>query len=187
MLGLNGINFPQTQQPTQPAPAAAPAFNAGLLSSIIGQQNVDMGYTGMTRVDPGQAFSGDQGASELLGQLSRAQWTDWKARFAPYVDRLAEIATDGQLATKAGTQAYTAANQINNNAQRSLQMNQASYGLQLSPDEQAAQNRKFALSGAATAVQASNDARAGAVDLQQSILAGSAGLSQIPDEVLNQM
>jgi len=187
MLGLNGINFPQTQQPVQAAPAAAPAFNAGLLSSIIGQQNVDMGYTGMTRVDPGQAFRGDQGASTLLGQLSRAQWTDWKARFAPYVDRLTDIATDDDLATRSSTQAYTAANQINNNAQRSLQMNQASYGLQLSPDEQAAQNRKFALSGAATAVQSANDARAGAVDLQQSILAGNAGLSQIPDKVLNQM
>ncbi len=185
MLGLNGINSPQAQQPTQPA--TAPALNTGLLSSIIGQQNVDMGYTGMARVNPSQAFSGDQGASKLLGQLSRAQWTDWKARFAPYVDRLAAIATDDGLATRSGQQAYAAASQVNENAQRSLGMNQASYGLQLSPEEQVAQDRKFALSGAATAVQASNDARAGAVDLQQSILAGNAGLNQIPDKVLNQM
>lgn len=147
----------------------------------------EQGFTGLARVDPSQAFRGDQGASTLLGQLSRAQWEDWKARFSPYVDRLADMATDSGLANKFGAQAYTAANQVNENAQQSLQMNQASYGLQLAPDELAAQNRKFALSGAATAVQSSNDARTGAIDLQQSILAGSAGLNQIPDKILNQM
>lgn len=165
MLGLNGINYPP----------------------VTGQSDVGPEFSGLARVDPGQAFRGDQGASKLLGQLSRAQWEDWKARFSPYVDRLTEIATDDQLATRASDQAYASANQINSNAQNSLKMNQASYGLQLAPDEQAAQDRKFALSGAATAVQSANDARAGAIDLQQSVLAGNAGLNQIPDKVLNQM
>jgi len=40
------------------------------------------------RLDPWQAFRGDQGASRLLGRLHRAQWEDWKKRFAPYIGEI---------------------------------------------------------------------------------------------------
>ena len=56
-------------------------------------------------IDPNQAFQGDQGASQLLGQLNRAQWNDWKARYAPYITRLADEATDPNAAQNAARQA----------------------------------------------------------------------------------
>jgi hypothetical protein len=128
-------------------------------------------------VDPNAAFSGKQGASNVLGQLSRAQWEDWKARFQPYVDKMANIATSD---TFAGEQAATATDSVNksfDSAAKGLQMQQQGMGLTLSPVQQAAQDRKLQLGRASASVDASNNARISARDLQEQIMAGGMGLS----------
>jgi hypothetical protein len=128
-------------------------------------------------VNPSAAFAGDQGASTVLGQLSRAQWDDWKARFQPYVDKLANIATSDSFA---GEQAATATESVNksfDSANKGLQMQQQGMGLTLSPAQQAAQDRKMQLGRASASVDASNNARISARDLQEQIMAGGLGLS----------
>ncbi|MDH0796424.1 MULTISPECIES: hypothetical protein [Pseudomonas] len=128
-------------------------------------------------VDPNAAFAGKQGASTVLGQLSRSQWDDWKARFQPYVDKLANIATSESFA---GEQAATASESVNksfDSAAQGLQMQQQGMGLMLSPAQQAAQDRKMQLGRASATVDASNNARVSARDLQEQIMAGGMGLS----------
>lgn len=128
-------------------------------------------------VDPSAAFAGKQGASNVLGQLSRAQWDDWKARFQPYVDKLANIATSDSFA---GEQAATATKSVNksfDSANQGLQLQQQGMGLVLSPAQQAAQDRKMQLGRASASVDASNNARISARDLQEQIMAGGMGLS----------
>ena len=137
-------------------------------------------------IDPNQAFQGDQGASQLLGQLNRAQWEDWKARFAPNITKLAGIATDPNAAMDASNQAKSAVGLAFDSANTINNQNRQKYGISLNPAQQKAQDRMTALGRTAATASAGNEARISALDRQQSILAGGMGLSNIPDRVMNQ-
>lgn len=157
-------------QPPAPAPEApAP------------EQSFDSSY-----IDPNQAFQGDQGASELLGQLSRAQWEDWKTRFAPYITKLADQAMDPNAATDAADQAKSSVGLAFDTATTVNDQNRERYGVSLSPEQQQAQERSANVGRSAAMASAGNEARISALDRQQSILAGGMGLSNIPDRVMNQ-
>jgi hypothetical protein len=137
-------------------------------------------------IDPNQAFTGNQGASQLLGQLNRAQWEDWKQRFAPYVEQLAGEATDPNAATNAATQAKDAVGLAFDSAATINNQSREKYGIALNPAQQQAQERMNVTGRTAAMASAGNEARISALDRQQSILAGGMGLSNIPDRVMNQ-
>lgn len=138
-------------------------------------------------VDPGAVNSSGQGASQVLGDLSRAQWDDWKERFAPRIEQLADIAKDTALPGEMAAQSMTAVGNSFDNSRRSLGMKQAGLGIQLSAEEQGAQDRKMALSEAAAKTNSANKARASTQDMQQSILAGEMGLKNLPSEVMQNL
>jgi len=138
-----------------------------------------------TYVSPERAFQGSQGASSLLGQLSRAQWTDWKARFAPYITKLADEATDPNAAGDAATQAKSSVGLAFDTATTVNDQNRERYGVSLSPAQQQAQERATNVGRSAAMASAGNEARISALDRQQSILAGGMGLSNIPDKVMD--
>ena len=137
-------------------------------------------------IDPGQAFEGDQGASELFGQLNRAQWEDWKARFAPYVSKLADYATDPNAASDAATQAKSSVGLAFDTAQTVTDQGREKYGVALSPEQMEAQSRASKTGRSAAMASAGNEARISALDRQQAILAGGMGLSNIPNGVMKQ-
>jgi len=136
-------------------------------------------------VDPGQAFSGDQGASTLLGKLNRAQWTDWKNRFAPKVDQLAGMATDQSAPWEASQQAQNSMGASFDSAQQAATQQREAYGLSQNPQQIASQDRAHNINRSAAMASAGNEARISAQDRQQSILAGGMGLSNIPDKVMD--
>lgn len=138
-----------------------------------------------SHIDPSQAFQGSQGASELLGQLNRAQWEDWKTRFAPYITKLADYATDPNAASDAAEQAKSSMGLAFDSAATINNQNREKYGIALSPEQQQAQDRTNAINRTASMASAGNEARISALDRQQSILAGGMGLSNIPDRVMN--
>lgn len=150
-------------------------------------QNAQFAYNNPPSfINPDRAFQGDQGASELLGQLNRAQWEDWKARFAPAITKLADAATDPNAASDAAKQAGDAVGLAYDSANTITNQNREKYGISLNPAQQAAQDRINATGRTAATASASNEARISALDRQQSILAGGMGLSNIPDKVMNQ-
>ncbi|MWV17574.1 hypothetical protein F3I16_16145 [Pseudomonas sp. L-22-4S-12] len=132
-------------------------------------------------LDPKASFQGDQGASKVLGQLYRAQWDDWKSRFRPYIDQLAGMANSTTFAGEQGGVAAAAVNTSYANAGEALQQQRAGLGIQQTPAQQAAEQRKLSLGQAADSVGAYNQARISARDLQDQILAGGMGLSNIPN------
>lgn len=136
-------------------------------------------------VNPDQAFSGSQGASKLLGQLSRAQWEDWKARFAPHISTLAGYATDPNAAQDAAEQAKASVGLAFDTADAVNRQSREKYGVALTPDQQAEQERVAAIGRSAATISAGNEARISALDRQQAILAGGMGLTNIPDRVMN--
>jgi hypothetical protein len=131
-------------------------------------------------VDPGAAFAGDQGASTVNGQLQRSQWEDWKARFQPKISELARIAENPTFTTEQGTDAAAAVNTSYQNSQANLATQRKGMGLQLTPAQQAAEQRKMAIGNAADGVTAYNSAKIAAKDLQSQIMAGSGGLTTMP-------
>lgn len=172
--------YAEENTPDRPAPPAEP------LGAFIGARNeannqpFDSSY-----IDPGQAFQGKQGASELLGQLSRAQWEDWKARFAPYITKLADYATDPNAASDAAAQAKSSVGLAFDTATTVNNQNRERYGVSLDPRQAKAQERAANVGRSAAMVSAGNEARISALDRQQAILAGGMGLSNIPDRVMN--
>lgn len=141
--------------------------------------------TSQQYIDPGQAMRGDQGASQLLGQLNRAQWADWINRFAPYVDELARVAQDNSAPGVAAANASNAVGLAYDNSQQGLAQQRQGYGISQTPQQQAAEERRTHLERNASMVSAGNEARMSALDRQQAILAGGMGLSNIPDRVMN--
>jgi len=151
----------------------------------LGQINYAPSETAQQRVDPNQAMRGDQGASELLGQLNRAQWADWKNRFAPYVDELARVAQDSSAPGTAAANASNAMGMAYDANQQGLAMQRQGFGINLTPQQQAAEQRRTSVERSASMVSAGNEARISAQDRQNAILAGGMGLSNIPDRVMN--
>lgn len=136
-------------------------------------------------INPDQAFRGDQGASDLFGQLNRAQWVDWKERFAPYVQRLADRAQDPNAPQQTATDARNAVGLAFDNNAQTQQMQNQGYGINMTPAQQQAQERRNSVQKSASMVSAGNQARISEQDRQQAILAGGMGLSNIPDKVMN--
>lgn len=152
----------------------------------LGQINYAPSQTAQQRVDPSQAMRGDQGASQLLGQLNRAQWSDWQNRFAPYVTELARVAQDNNAPGVSATNASIAVGLAYDNSQQGLDMQRQGFGISQTPQQQAANERRTSLERSASMVSAGNEARISAQDRQDAILAGGMGLSNIPDRVMNQ-
>lgn len=131
-------------------------------------------------VDAGQAFLGDQGASKVLGQLYRAQWDDWKTRFSPYIDQLADLAGDKSYAAGQGANAAAAVNTSYANTAQGLQTQRTGMGINLSEAQRVAEQRQLSLGQAADGAAAYNQAKVSARDVQDQILAGGFGLSNLP-------
>lgn len=96
------------------------------------------------------------------------------------------MATDPNAPEQAAQQASDAVGQSFANSREGLAMNQARLGLSLTPEEKQVQDRRLGLAEAATRVGAANEAKAGAQDRQQRILAGSGGLQNVPTDQLMQ-
>ncbi|MGE6778250.1 hypothetical protein ACQKFL_11485 [Vreelandella titanicae] len=152
----------------------------------LGQINYAPSEVAQQRVDPDQAMRGNQGASELLGQLNRAQWNDWLNRFSPYVDELADVAQDNNAPGLAATNASNAVGLAYDSSQLGLDQQRQSYGVTQTPQQKAAEERRTNIERSASMVSAGNEARISAQDRQDAILAGGMGLSNIPDQVMNQ-
>lgn len=133
-------------------------------------------------IDSSAAYRGDLGGSEVLGQLSRAQWDDWVKRFSPYIDKLAGIATDEQLPEENAQRALGVVGQSFDNARMGLDLQESRLGTSLTPDQAQARSRSFALAEAGAKVDAANSTRSATRDRQQRILAGGAALDQLPQD-----
>nr|WP_299241363.1 hypothetical protein [uncultured Halomonas sp.] len=155
-------------------------------SNVLGLNIMDGVGSGVPTINPNDAFRGDQGASRLIGRLSRAQWEDWKLRFSPYIDALGDAATNPYAGEEAAGMAKGAMRTAYDNSQQALDMQRQGYGIRQTNAQRQADGRRRSVQQAASTVSAGNQARLSATDRQSAILAGGMGLSNIPDKVLNQ-
>jgi|AntDeeMetageno51_2_1112566.scaffolds.fasta_scaffold01530_3 hypothetical protein len=179
-------------QQAQPDAVTAPATQTQTLNPGTGNafqrmlEKVQAAKAPATQtLNPGDAFRGDQGASDLLGKISRAQWEDWRGRFAPYISTLADMASDPGAARNAARMAKESVGTAFDSSRQGLDMQRQGMGVEISKQQRQSENRSSNLARKASMVSAGNEARMSAQDRQMSILAGGMGLQNIPDKVLN--
>lgn len=137
-------------------------------------------------INPAEAFEGDQGASKVLGRLNRAQWEDWKKRFRPAIDELADYANDWRAPNQAGYEASEAMGKAVNDSYDANQQRHDSLGIPMPEDQARANDRRRNIGTTAAQISAGNQARMAERDRQNKIMAGGMGLSNIPDKVMEQ-
>lgn len=157
-------------------------FSSSINSSF---EDVLSGNSSGTHLNPSAAFEGDRGASNLLGDLSRAQWADWKERFSPYVNQLASVAGDENAPSQAASNASNAMGLAFDSNEQALDQNRQAFGIQQTGAQAEADDRRSDVQRSASMVSAGNQARVSAQDRQSAILAGGMGVSNIPDKVMD--
>jgi hypothetical protein len=113
-------------------------------------------------------------ASDMFAQATRQQWSNYISTFVPIENSLIKYATDPNTVTNAMSDAHTGVQQAFQAQEGATQRRLTGLGVQLSPDEQAAQSRSSGLTESLADVQGQNTARDLTVQRQQSILGSPA-------------
>jgi hypothetical protein len=124
----------------------------------------------------GLGKKGPQGltANDLYADVTRQQWSDYVNNFVPVENKLIQYATDPNVVSGAMSGASTGVHQAFDAQQGATQRRLQGLGVQLSPDEQAAQKKSMGVTEGLADVQAQNTARDLTVQRQQSILGSPA-------------
>lgn len=113
-------------------------------------------------------------AADTYAALTRDQWANYVSTFVPIENQLREFAMDRNAPNEAMAEASQNVNQAFDAQQGSTTRRLRGLGLQLSGDEQQAQQRSTGLARSLADVQAQNTARDLAVQRQQSVLGNPA-------------
>jgi hypothetical protein len=113
-------------------------------------------------------------ASDMFAQATRQQWSQYVNTFVPIENSLIKYATDPSTVKNAMSDAQTGVQNAFAAQQGATQRKLQGLGVQLSPDEQAAQTRSSGLTESLADVQSQNTARDLTVQRQQSILGSPA-------------
>jgi hypothetical protein len=130
---------------------------------------------GMPIMAPVGRSTAPQSASSTYAALTRQQWADYVATFVPIENTLIKYATDSTLPGQAMAKASENVGAAFDMAQGSTQRKLAGMGVELSGDEQAAQDKAYGLSRSLADVGAQNLARNATVARQQAIIGNPAG------------
>ncbi len=113
-------------------------------------------------------------ASDMFAAVTRDQWATYVDTFIPIENKLIQYATDPNVVSDAMSSASEGVNDAFDAQQGATQRRLKGLGVQLSPDEQAAQTRSMGLTRSLADVQAQNTARDLTTQRQQSILGSPA-------------
>lgn len=116
----------------------------------------------------------DNSAAQMFADLTRDQWANYVNTFVPIENQLIEYATDPNAVSDAMSEASQNVNQAFDAQQGALQRRFRGLGLQLTPEQQAAQDRATGLSRSLADVQAQTVARDLTTQRRQSILGNPA-------------
>jgi uncharacterized protein (DUF924 family) len=110
----------------------------------------------------------------VFAALTREQWANYVGTFVPIENQMIQMATDPMAATNAMNEASQNVNQAFDAQAGATERRFRGLGLQLTPEQQAAQQRATGLSRSLADVQAQNVARDLTTQRQQSVLGNPA-------------
>lgn len=117
---------------------------------------------------------GNLSANDIFANTTKQQWSNYVDTFIPIENKLIQYATSPDTVTNAMSDAHTGVQQAFAAQQGSTQRRLQGLGVQLSPDEQAAQKLNSGITQGLADVQSQNTARDLTVQRQQSILGSPA-------------
>lgn len=130
---------------------------------------------GLFTVDVGSAFKGDNGGTDLLGRISRAQWNHYKATYLPAIEKAMGEIGNADVLNAEIARGEDQVNKTYSNLQADAQNNMAAYNTQLSPDQQQSFDRKIAFSKDKALGSVRNLTRDAKANRDMALIAGSAG------------
>lgn len=119
----------------------------------------------------------DNGVANLTALLRRQEYGDWKDRYWNRTKDFAEKMASNETVVQAIDQAKASTTQGFENANNAMAINNERYGIQLSPEAKAQQEKSMGMTEVAKMVSNTNDARVGAKDRQNQFVSGGAGMS----------
>lgn len=121
---------------------------------------------------------GGQSGSENLAKVARAEWEDYKSRFAPIEDKLFERFNDDEgravAADKAASNAGLALDRSKEQTDRTF----SRYGLNMTDRQNASRDKAHSLQKTASTVGAKNTTRAAKEEQRMNIMAGGLNTSR---------
>lgn len=147
------------------------------LGGILGNPlfNPDAVQNGMLKKWTGGGDdSQDNTANDIFASVTRDQWSNYVNTFVPIENKLIDYATNPSTVSDAMSSASKGVNQAFDAQTGATQRRLQGLGTQLSPDEQAAQDKSSGLTRSLADVQSQNTARDLTVQRQQSILGSPA-------------
>lgn len=130
--------------------------------------------SGLTTVDPESAFKGDNGGTDLMGKITRAQWNHYKETFLPSIEKaMAEIGNEDVL-NKQIARGEEAVNSQYSNAFSDAMNSSASLGANLDPDQANSLSRRLAFDKDKALGSVRNLTRQAKSDRDMQLIAGSA-------------
>lgn len=136
---------------------------------------------GKNVLDPGRFLFGnndknsDTYAQDTRASILRSQWGDWKARFAPLEDRLLDSYKNPNVRDQAQEQGADLFQRGFDASQASADRRLASYGLSLTPEQQASRDRSTDLAHGLGQVSAFNNTQRAISARDDAMLTGLAG------------
>lgn len=147
------------------------------LGGILGNPllNPDAVQNGMLKKwTSGGSDAPSTSASDMFASVTRDQWNNYVNTFVPIENKLIDYATNPNTIPDAMSDASKGVHDAFGAQQGAIQRRLQGLGVQLSPDEQAAQTRSSGLTESLADVQAQNTARDLTSQRQQSILGSPA-------------
>lgn len=121
--------------------------------------------------------AGDSAASDTFARITRDQWADYKANFAPYEDQLIALSAGNADNLQSEQRAVDAVNTGFNTSLGTLARDRSRLGLNIGADQASDEGRQAATLKTASLVGATNKARLHAQDRDTAVLTG--GLSSL--------
>lgn len=130
--------------------------------------------SGLFTVDPGQAFTGNNGGTDLMGRITRAQWDHYKATFLPSLERaMSEIGSE-EVLNKQIARGEDAVNKQYDGAVTEAMNSASSLGASLDPDQVQSLTRRVAFDRDKALGSVRNLTRQAKADRDMQLIAGSA-------------
>lgn len=169
MIDLSGIEAP-------PAGSAAPVPNN--TGRAFGTSSVYKPNSNTMTIAP--TMSGKQSGSDNMAKIHRAQWEDYKSRFAPVEDMLFSRFEDETNKTAAVDSAAETMGQAFDRSREQTDREMSRYGLNVSGRKSETRDATFGLKKAAAKAGAKNAMRTAKEDQKMGIMNG--GLSTIASQ-----
>ncbi|MER2492322.1 hypothetical protein [Catenovulum sediminis] len=181
-----GYQVPQYTGPSSDGfqvPNAPNTNNNGIDSPVSELDMKNFDYNKQLQYEPKQINESDeQFYSKTMGELQKAEYGDYKARFRGFDGKLVSLVDNTEMLDKQLGRISASAQSAQASQAKSQALRNSRLGISPSALQMQSQSRQSQLSAGLGIAQAKNNMRVATSDLQDSILTGASGRSVLSEQ-----